>query len=160
MNFNKINLNFDAEGKKYQLKNLSIKNNEGEFTIDGSAEFKEGIISGGPDNFEINIAAKEFEIANSRNLEAKIDGNISAITKLGDTKFNGEIKVLRSRIFLPFLMESASRKEIEGSKPLLMKELEKFKEESDSSLVISANQKMDSAIENKFVNNITGKFKF
>ncbi len=159
VNYDKINLNFDAEGKKYQLKNLTIKNNEGEFTIDGSAEFREGIISGGPDNIEINIAAKEFEIANSRNLEAKIDGNISAITKLGDTKFNGEIKVLRSRIFLPFFTESASTKENEGSRPLLMKELEKLKEESDSTLVISDKAKLDSVIETKFVNNITGKFK-
>ena len=159
VNFDKINLNFDAEGKKYHLNNLTVENNEGKLNIDGSAEFKEGIISGEPDNIEINIAAKEFVIANSRNLEAKIDGNISAITKLGDTKFNGEIKVLRSRIFLPFFMESASKKENEGSKPLLMKELEKFKEVSDSTLVISEKVKLDSVIENKFVNNITGKFK-
>ena len=159
VSYNKINLNFDAEGKKYQLKNLSIENNEGKLNVDGSAEFKEGIISGRPDYIEINLAAKEFVIANSRNLEAKIDGNINAITKLGNTKFDGDIKVLRSRVYLPYFTETTSGKETDGSKPLLLKELEKLREVNDSTLIISSKSKNESEFENKILKNITGKFK-
>ncbi len=159
VNFNKINLNLDADGKNYLLDNFTIENEEGRFTLDGSAEFKEGIISGSPDNYKINIVAKDFEVANSRNLQAKIDGNINLVKELNDTKFDGEIKVLRSRIFLPFFTGSESGNEDDENKPILIRELEKTRKKNDSTLVTSVQANKDSLIENKITENVKGKFK-
>jgi len=159
LNYNKINLDLKADGKNYLMNNLTIENNEGKITIDGSADFKEGIISGSPDNYRINLTAEEFEMANSRKKKKKIDGNINIVKELNDTKFDGEMKVLRSRIFLPFFTGSKSGNENDGNKPILIKELEKARKKNDSTLVTSVKTNKDSLFENKVVENVKGKFK-
>lgn len=159
ISYNNVEANFEFENKKYYLREFLIKNEEGKFKMDGFAEFKDTPLSGNPNNFEIGIEAEEFEIAKSRNLEAKIDGNLDVKNDDGDAKFSGDISILRSRVNLPYFTGEASANEFDNTKPLLVRELEKSKIGIDSLGVNSEIAMDDSTVQNEFIKNIGGKFR-
>jgi translocation and assembly module TamB len=156
--YENVNLNFEAEKEKFHLREFVINSDEGSINIDGYASYKNGLLDGEFDELEINLIANEFTVAETENYEAKIDGKINFTNRSGEAKFNGEIELMRSRVFLPYFTDAASEKQFDESKPILIRELGR----KDSNRVSGSFGKTDSvessASEYEFIKNISGQF--
>ena len=125
--YDKININIDADSQKYYLREFEIVNDEGTLNIDGFAGYSGGILAGKVNQLKIDLTAHEFEVAKTKNYEAKIDGQLNLRDKNDEAIIAGNISILRSKIYLPYFTDAASDKDYIQNKPILIKELQQNK---------------------------------
>lgn len=96
--------NFD--GKKVTLDTLLVKQKSGLFSITGEVEFDSTIVKGNIVSSSLTADANNFFLAQHRNYDILIDAKTFVKTGNTNPEFGGNIKVIRSDIFLPAFMSS------------------------------------------------------
>jgi len=150
----KTSINFD--GRKITLDTVNVKQKGGLISLTGEMEFDSTIVKGSIISSSLQADANNFFVTRHRNYEILIDANTFVKTSSQNPEFGGQIKVIRSDVFLPALI-SSDGPDNEENVPMLV---EALYTEGDSILL---NKNLESEKTKKridpgeLLNNLTGK---
>ncbi len=155
--YDKIKTSVVFDGKKVLLDTLLIKQNDGLFSVTGQVEFDSTLIKGNIVSSSIEADASNFFVTKHRNYEVLIDAKTFIQTDKNNPEFGGNIKVLRSDIYLPALISTDQIDDENENLPLLVQALAV---KNDSTQVGSTDEKEESKNrEFTILNNLTGKLR-
>lgn len=156
VNYDKIKTSVVFDGKKIMLDTVWVKQKAGLFSITGEMEFDSTIIKGNLISSSLIADARNFFLAQHRNYEVLIDAKTFVNTGTTNPEFGGNIKVIRSDIFLPAFM--GDTKDIdENDIPMLV---DAVFPKTDSLFLITKTEKEISKSEKlkaALLDNLTGK---
>ena len=114
-----INMLLSVDSSRFNIDRFITKSNSGLLSVSGDVQ----IDHKKPDQFlksiELNIAADKFLVMSNENYEMVIEGDIVITGTKASPEFDGLIRVLRSRFYIPALMEGGNGK-VREIKPLLV----------------------------------------
>lgn len=156
INYNQIKTSIVFDGKKITLDTVNVKQKGGLITVTGEVEFDSTIVKGKIISSSLQADANNFFITSHRNYEILIDAKTFVKTGAQNPEFGGQIKVIRSDVFLPALL-SKDRTKMENDAPMLV---EALYTEGDSLLVENlADKKKTKKLVNtaELMKNVSGK---
>lgn len=156
LNYDQIKTSVVFDGKKITLDTVSVKQKGGLISVTGEMEFDSTIVRGKIISSSLQADANSFYVTSHRNYEILIDANAFVKTGEQNPEFGGQIKVLRSDVFLPAIL-SNDRTEMENDVPYLV---EALYTESDTLLTddISGEEETKKVINtSELLDNVTGK---
>ena len=147
-----IALNFDSN--QVAIDTFIVKRDKGYLTITGEASFDTSFVSGQIHSSTLQADANNFYVIKHRDYSALIDAK-SFYQNVNDTaKFGGQIKVLRSDIYLPAFTESEDNTAQEV--PLLVQATSSVDSVTTSTRQIKLKKK-DEEEASQFVKNLQGR---
>ena len=120
LSYGDIALMCTGKGDLLVIDSLCVRGGKGVLTAGGTVGPRPGLTrgKGGPTN--IRITASEFEIANTANYAASLNGT-ATIRNEGDTYLaEGDLVLERSHIYLPYVTKKVGTGEREHSPPMLV----------------------------------------
>ncbi|WP_347839158.1 translocation/assembly module TamB domain-containing protein [uncultured Draconibacterium sp.] len=143
-------------GNKIEIDTLLVKQKNGLISVFGELEFDSTIVTGEINSSSLELDAKNFFLAKHRNYEILVDANTFVRSERNKPEFGGNIKVLRSDLYLPAFMKD-SKGETELDVPLLVQALEKPDDSLQNTLAGQVVAKAKNKKETAWVNNLTGR---
>ena len=117
-NYKDFQLTVKVDTNRVSIDRLRVKGGGGNLTATGYTEFDRKNLKDGVEKVKFDISAQNFLIANSKDLQVRISGNINLEGDLANPRYDGTITIVRSRFYLPAFQNS---QDIEmGVKPLLV----------------------------------------
>lgn len=156
LRYDKVNLNIEADSQKIFIKQIEFVNDDGTLNINGVIGFAGEFMAGNLTQLNLNLQANEFEVANSQNYEAKIDGKLNFSKEREKAVFNGQIDMLRSKFYLPYFTDAVSGRNFDQNMPILIKELER-NNIKDTFYISTQELEKDSLDQPSFIKNIDGE---
>ncbi len=143
-------------GNKVAIDTLLVKQKNGLISVFGELAFDSTIVTGEINSSSLELDAKNFFLAKHRNYEILVDANTFVRSERNKPEFGGNIKVLRSDLYLPAFMKD-SKGETELDVPLLVQALEKPDDSLQNTLAGQVVAKAKNKKETAWVNNLTGR---
>ncbi|MDB4582703.1 translocation/assembly module TamB domain-containing protein [Draconibacterium sp.] len=156
INYDEIKTSILFDGKKITLDTVNVKQEGGLISVTGEVEFDSTIVKGKIISSSLKADANNFFITSNRNYEILIDANTFVKTGAQNPEFGGQIKVIRSDVFLPAVL-SKDRTKMENDTPMLV---EALFTEGDTLLVenLSSTKKTKKLVNTaELMSNLTGK---
>ncbi|MBK7141996.1 MAG: translocation/assembly module TamB domain-containing protein [bacterium] len=123
------------------LDSLIVARGKGFMRATGHLEFESDLMSGALRSTDFDLVADKIFLARHSNFEIQISGNSALQGSTAEPKFSGEITIDRSKFYVPFLTEMATKSGgTLDSPPMLISALY-----PDSTTRDSSNQVVDSA---------------
>lgn len=154
--YNNIETSLLFDGKTVKLDTVIVRQKDGLISVSGEVEFDSTMISGNIKSSSLQLDANRFFLTQHRNYEILIDANTFIKTANNKPEYGGEIKVLRSDVYLPALIPD-SKTDIENDIPLLVEAIR----ESADSIGISLEQELiesrKSMLQSNFAKELKGR---
>ncbi len=133
-----------VDSSKINLIQCDLASGKGSLEVSGFAEYEREGLQARLKNAELLFAAKRFQVTRHRNIEGVIDGQARLYGDLAEPRFEGTVRVLRSRVYLPAFEESEYLMEETPNLLLSMLQKEASKEETAPVIAgISGEQYLD-----------------
>jgi len=156
INYDQIKTSVVFDGKKITLDTVYVKQKGGLISVTGEVEFDSTIVKGKIISSSLQADANNFYVTSHRNYEILVDANTFVKTGANNPEFGGQIKVIRSDVFLPAIF-SNERSNMENDVPYLV---EAIYNGSDSLLIddISSEKESKKSINTaELLDNLTGR---
>jgi len=138
VDYREINLEIDFKGQEVFLDTLLIRSADGTLTGGGKIGFSSDFYKGNVSDTEIKLKFNKFNPVNHKQFNMQVSGNASLGGSKDDVKFDGDLNIPRSEIYLPAIFNLMGKMvETEMPKPILVRELEALDAESIDSINIS-----------------------
>lgn len=129
-----LNLNFLRD--KIQIENLLVRSPDGNMTGSGQMDFSSDFYKGDISQSEITLNFNRFQPFNHRHFNVQMNGNATFGGKKGEVAYGGNITIPRSEIYIPTVLRMLGRMTVpEMPKPILVQEMERMSELTDSAYV-------------------------
>lgn len=150
----KAAINFD--GNKVKIDTMFIRQKDGMISLTGDLAFDSTIVTGTIISSSLQADADNFYVARSRNYELLIDANTFLKMGQSNPEFGGRVKVLRSDVYLPGIINRETD-DGEENEPMLVQALN---EKRDSTSLVQSKEvvkkdKNDS--KSAMLNDVTGR---
>ena len=122
LDFHDLKTSLFFDGNKVSIDTVFIRQKKGLISISGDLEFDSTIIAGNIISSSLEANADNFLIAKNRSYEILFDANTFLKTGNQNPEFGGQIKVLRSDVFLPAIL-SREIQDDEEDVPMLVEAL-------------------------------------
>ncbi len=156
IDYGDIIASINFQGNQLLIDTLMIRQKKGFLTMNGELVFDSTMVRGNILATSLQADARNFFITQHRNYEVQIDANTFVKTGNGEPVYGGNIKVLRSDVFLPAIMKDERPGAVEDL-PMLVKALET---KQDSFLITNtlADKKLSSEeLGSQFINRLRGR---
>ncbi|WP_319500482.1 translocation/assembly module TamB domain-containing protein [uncultured Draconibacterium sp.] len=130
IDYNDISASVSFKGNEISIDTVLVKQKNGLISVNGELAFDSTIINGNISSSSVEVDAKNFFLTQHRNYEVLIDANTFVRTENDKPEFGGEIKVLRSDLYLPALMKE-TQNDVEADVPMLVEALNESKDSVD-----------------------------
>ncbi|WP_167619587.1 translocation/assembly module TamB domain-containing protein [Maribellus sediminis] len=153
LDFNDLKTSLFFDGNKVSIDTVFIRQKKGFISITGDLEFDSTIVTGNIISSTLVADADNFLIAKNRSYEILFDANTFLKTGNQNPEFGGQIKVLRSDVFLPAIL-SREIQDDEEDVPMLVEALHL---EKDTLLLDDALGNEKEKDTKSILDNITGR---
>nr|WP_321450483.1 translocation/assembly module TamB domain-containing protein [uncultured Carboxylicivirga sp.] len=119
IDFNNANISLVFDSNKVAIDTFIMKRDKGYLTLTGEAVFDTSLVSGTIHSSTLEADAKNFYVIKHRDYSALIDAKTFFNNTDEQSKFGGNIKVIRSEFYLPAFIDSDNSKK-EQNVPLLV----------------------------------------
>ncbi len=126
-----------VDSSQIRLVQFELAGGRGRMEVQGGAEYERQGVESRLKSAEFVITAKNFQVTRHKNLEAVIEGQARVFGGLESPRFDGEIRVLRSRVNLSAFQNSELFDEETGS-PLLRVITREQETETDTGAVAAS----------------------
>lgn len=151
----KIVTNLDSN--KVVIDSLFARSDKGTLMVEGDLAFDSTFVSGNLSDADVSVKAEDFFVSRHQNHEIQINSDAWVRMKDKVPEFGGTLRVLRSSLYLPAILEMGESSEV--NKPLLVKALEQ--EKTDSGLQSEQDTtsvfQRDTLPDNNLMENLTGQ---
>ena len=154
LDYNKIKTSVVFDGKNIMIDTVWVAQKGGLISLTGNVEFDSTIIRGNISSSSLQIDANNFFITKHRNYEVLIDANTFIKTEKDTPEFGGQIKVIRSDIYLPAVI-SDEKTDVEKDAPLLIEAL--AEPDSDIFSEIAATPELEDVRKSKIFEKLKGR---
>lgn len=154
IDYNDIRATVSFNGNEISIDTVLVKQKNGLISVNGELAFDSTIIKGNINSSSVEVDAKNFFLTRHRNYEVLIDANTFVRSENDKPEFGGEIKVLRSDLYLPALMKE-TQSDVEPDVPMLVEALNESKDSVDSTTRKTV--KVKPKKESKFIDQLTGR---
>ncbi|MGB2957380.1 MAG: translocation/assembly module TamB domain-containing protein, partial [Bacteroidota bacterium] len=121
LSYDQIRVHILGEKEKLLLDDFHIRGGGGRLTASGYIGWPSDFIDRSLRQAELTMRARRFVLANGRNLEMTIDGDLG-LTAAGDSaSLTGAMTIVRSSFWLPAFFKQMRNRPSEGELPLLVK---------------------------------------
>ncbi|MGF7138450.1 translocation/assembly module TamB domain-containing protein [Roseimarinus sediminis] len=160
IDYNQIVLNVHFDNSSLNLDTLLIQSGNGKMLASGSTGFQHAIYSGAIENSKVNVLFDRFTPFNHRQFNIEISGDAALTGTRKDMVFDGALTIPSASIYLPAVIAIiGNQAPPEIKKPILVKELEKLRQTTDSLLPEQAHSTVPDSAIFSFGENINGKLK-
>ncbi len=124
-----------VDSSKINIVQCDLAGGKGRLEVSGFAEYIRQGLQAQLKQAELQFNARQFQVTRHRNIEGVIDGAARLYGDLAEPRFEGAIRVLRSRVYLPAFEESEY---LEEETPNFLLNMLKKQEQSEPSEPIIA----------------------
>ncbi len=117
--YNDINVTLSVDSSRFTIDRFITKSNDGLLSVSGDVQIDHTKADQFLKSIDVNIAADKFLIMSNDNYEMVIEGDVIITGTKESPEFDGLIRVLRSRFYIPALMEGGNGK-VREIEPLLV----------------------------------------
>jgi len=121
LSYDQIGVHILGEKEKLLLDDVHIRSGGGTLTGSGYIGRPSDLLDRSLRQAELTIRARRFVLANGRNLEMTIDGDLSLATAGDSAALNGTMTIVHSSVWLPAFFSQMRNRLSEGELPLLVK---------------------------------------
>ncbi|MGE5845273.1 MAG: translocation/assembly module TamB domain-containing protein, partial [Ignavibacteria bacterium] len=118
IDYRNIKIKLEADPDKIWIDTAYIISSIGNITVSGFVGSKTNILTGEPDNVNLNLYSSDFEIIKGKENNVLLDGSLHLYSEKGSTRFDGDFIIPRSSIFLPSLTKTKTTDK--GDEPFLV----------------------------------------
>ena len=155
IDYNDIFASVSFNGNEIAIDTIWVKQKNGLISVNGEVAFDSTIIKGNISSSSVEVDANNFFLTRHRNYEILIDANTFLRTEKDKPEFGGEIKVLRSDLYLPAFMKE-SKSDVMADVPMLVQALNESNESNDLKTA-EAEAKVKPKKKSGFVDQLTGR---
>lgn len=130
IHYRDIQMMVKIDSSKLSLQNFRTKSERGFLTATGFMDFDRNILNGEFKSTQLKLAADQFTVVNNRELQVTLGADLTLAGPVRTPELDGEIRILRSRLYLPAFMRNGTSEE-EWDRPLLMQSLPDTKKVRD-----------------------------
>ncbi|MBW6535994.1 MAG: translocation/assembly module TamB domain-containing protein [Mariniphaga sp.] len=153
-----LNLNFLRD--KIRIENLLVRSRDGSLTGSGQMDFASDFYQGDISQSEIELKFNRFQPFNHRQFNMQMNGNATFGGKKGEVAYGGNITIPRSEIYIPTVMRMLGRMTVaEMPKPLLVQEMERMTELTDSAYIEPAPAVLSDSTRFDYFDNFKGSLR-
>ncbi|WP_297097461.1 translocation/assembly module TamB domain-containing protein [uncultured Draconibacterium sp.] len=151
-----LDLHFSEDAA--QLDSFYIKTDDGNLKASGTVDFGSAIYNGKIKQSEINIHFNAFNPVDHRQFNMELSGDASLKSEGGKMVFDGDLEIPEANIYLPAIMNLTGQfTEPELPQPVLMREIEKLKDTTASSVAINDTISTNDTLDLSSLANLTGR---
>ncbi|MBD3291228.1 hypothetical protein GF337_20675, partial [candidate division KSB1 bacterium] len=148
--YNDMKLAIDVSRQQIKIDNFVAKRDDGVLTLSGTADVDHNRPSQLIRAIDLELEADKFLVMSNDNYEAVIDGNLILTGSESSPKFDGLVRILRSRFYIPALTEAGGT-QVREIKPLLVRA-----SEDTTAEVQSVKTSLDTMETLSLMDNLTG----
>ncbi len=159
VDYREIKFGIDFQGEEVLLDTLLIRSDDGTLTGGGRIGFSSDFYRGDVNDSEIKLQFDKFNPVNHRQFNMQVSGNASLGGSKDDVKFDGDLNVPQSEIYLPAIFNLMGKMvEAEMPQPILVRELQAIESGTIDSINISEiDTTATDSLKFDYFNNLTGE---
>ncbi|MCI0494690.1 translocation/assembly module TamB domain-containing protein [candidate division KSB1 bacterium] len=146
-----IQVSFIIDTSSFAIDKFQARSDKGILTATGKIDFTQSSLNGVIKTTNVDMTAENFLAINNKNYEVIIDGDVNLTGDPAAPQFGGSIRVLRSRFYIPALIQATPQTD-EDSQPILVDALK-------DSIAIQAEQIAKANIASQYLDNLKGSIK-
>ncbi|WP_291859154.1 translocation/assembly module TamB domain-containing protein [Marinilabilia sp.] len=155
--YSDLKLVVNLDSNRVVVDSLFARSEKGNLLVKGNMAFDSTFVSGNLSDADVSLKANKFFLSRHRNHEIQINSDAWLRIKDQIPEFGGDLTILRSRFYLPALLDMGGSSDI--NQPLLVRALEK--QETDSLLPEKGDtvriSLRDTIPSNDMMKNLTGR---
>ncbi|KOH45912.1 hypothetical protein NC99_12880 [Sunxiuqinia dokdonensis] len=159
VDYREIKFGIDFQGEEVLLDTLLIRSADGTLSGGGKIGFSSDFYKGDVSDTEIKLQFNQFNPVNHKQFNMQLSGNASLGGSKDDVKFDGDLNVPKSEIYLPAIFNLMGKMvETEMPKPILVRELEGLDSDTiDSVNVSQIDSTATDSLKFDYFDNLTGE---
>ena len=114
-----IEVEVDADSSRLRLDKLQIRSGDGRIMGQGSIHYSGSGLQTQLQQLELALQAENFNAVETRDMTLVLNGNLRLSNSFKAPRFDGDITVVRSRLYLPSLTNMGTAASV-GEQPMLM----------------------------------------
>ncbi len=119
VNYKDIQVSFIVDTSSFEIDKFQVQSDRGFLTATGKIDFTRSGLGGVIKTTNVNLIVNNFLAVNNRNYEVIIGGDVKLTGDPTAPQFGGSIRVVRSRFYIPALIQAAPQT-LEEIKPMLV----------------------------------------
>lgn len=159
VDYREIKFGIDFQGEEVLLDTLLIRSDDGTLTGGGRIGFSSDFYKGDVNDSEIKLTFNKFNPVNHKQFNMQVSGNASLGGSKDDVKFDGDLNIPQSEIYLPAIFNLMGKMvETEMPQPILVRELSALESDTIESINISeVDTTATDSLKFDYFNNLTGE---
>ena len=122
LNYRDIQANLVLDSSSFAIQQFQTRSDKGILTATGKIDYNRSSLDGVIKTTNVNVVADNFLAINNKNYEIIIGGDVNLTGNPASPQFGGAIRVLRSRFYIPALIQN-SQLDVDDIKPILVQAL-------------------------------------